>query len=91
MSKSRCFVALVFLGSIVFLPIASRADAIHSDPASICDAVAGNLVINCGFETLPPFSNWTVTDAASGTDIGVIFTAAHSGSAAASFGAWAEL
>jgi hypothetical protein len=30
-----------------------------ADTASICDGVAGNLVLNCGFET-GDFSNWTV-------------------------------
>jgi hypothetical protein len=87
MFKSRCLLALVFLGSIVFLPLASWANAIHPDPASICDAVAGNLVKNCGFET-GDFSDWTVTHAALDSNIGVsngIF--AHSGRFSAFFGA----
>jgi hypothetical protein len=32
-----------------------------ADPASICDAIPGNLVQNCGFET-GDFTHWTVTD-----------------------------
>jgi hypothetical protein len=32
-----------------------------ADPPSICDAIPGNLVQNCGFET-GDFTHWTVTD-----------------------------
>ena len=38
--------------------------------ASICDAVAGNLVTNCGFET-GDFTGWTTTPAATGSNFGV--------------------
>ena len=87
MSKSRCWLALVFLGSIAFLPMASWADAVH--PArilpSICDAVAGNLVKNCGFE-MGDFSDWTVKPAASGSNLSVSsFLLPHSGHFSAEF------
>ena len=66
MSKSRWLLALVFLGSIALVPVTSRANA--SDPGfgspSICDAVVGNLVKNCGFET-GDFPPWTATPAES--------------------------
>jgi hypothetical protein len=58
MSKSRCLLALVVLGSITLVPVTSGANAIHPDPASICDHVAGNLVKNCGFET-GNLTDWT--------------------------------
>lgn len=45
MSKSRCLLVLVFLGSIALVPMGSWANAIHPDQPSICDAVAGNLVM----------------------------------------------
>ena len=51
MSKSRCLLAFAILGSIALVPVASWADALHPDPANISDAVAGNLVKKCGFET----------------------------------------
>ena len=87
MSKSRCLLALVFLGSIAFLPMASWADAVHPDPPSICDAVAGNLVKNCGFET-GDFSDWTVTHAAGGIlAVGIDPLVIHSGFFVAAFGA----
>ena len=82
MSKSRCLLALVFLGSITLAPVTSWANA------SICDAVAGNLVMNCGFET-GDFSHWTVTNAASRSFIAVINNPplVHSGNFVAEFGA----
>src|SRR5215469_8815471 len=86
MFKFRCLLALVFLGSIAFLPMASWAHAIHSDPPSVCDAVAGNLVKNCGFET-GDFSGWTATAATSNSNFFVSTFAPHSGNFQAVFAA----
>ena len=83
MSKSRCLLVLVFLGSIALVPMGSWANAIHPDQPSICDAVAGNLVMNCGFET-NDFSHWTVTMAASDSNL-FISPISHNGSFAAAF------
>jgi PEP-CTERM motif-containing protein len=61
--------------------------------ASICDAIAGNLVKNCGFETQPDFTDWTTIPAASGSDFGVDNSGnqAHSGDSAAVFAALGAL
>jgi hypothetical protein len=48
LSGLLCLVALISIGS---RPLAA---------ASLCDAMAGNLVQNCGFET-GDFTNWTLT------------------------------
>jgi hypothetical protein len=55
------------------------------DPPSICDAIAGNLVTNCGFET-GDFTGWTEKPATTGSLFGVD-GAPHSGEDAAFFGA----
>lgn len=55
------------------------------DPPSICNAIAGNLVANCGFET-GNFSGWTTTAAAAGSLFGVDGNP-NSGTFAAYFGA----
>jgi hypothetical protein len=55
------------------------------DPPSVCDAIAGNLVVNCGFET-GNFAGWTTTPAAAGSDFFVDGNP-HSGTFAAAFGA----
>src|SRR5262249_32864612 len=62
--------ALPGLMSLILLsPAIARADVTKTvqpsplgsaDPASICDAIAGNLVANCGLET-GNFTNWTIT------------------------------
>lgn len=52
---------------------------------SICNAVAGNLVQNCGFET-GSFSSWNTSPAPSGSLFGVD-TTGYSGSYGAYFGA----
>ena len=41
-----------------------------SASATVCEAIAGNLVTNCGFET-GSFSGWTTTPAAQGSIFGV--------------------
>lgn len=86
MSKSPCLLVLVFLGSIALVPMGSWANAIQPDQPSICDAVAGNLVMNCGFET-SDFSHWTVTMAESNSNL-FISPISHSGSFAAAFEAF---
>ena len=52
---------------------------------SSCDAIPGNLVKNCGFET-ESFTGWTETPATSGSDF-TVENDAHSGNFAAFFGA----
>ena len=58
---------------------------------SICDATAGNLVSNCGFELSAPFGgqapDWTFTAAAQGSDSTVTNVGPNSGAQAYSFGA----
>ena len=58
---------------------------IGADIPSICDAIPGNLVKNCGFET-ESFTGWTETPATSGSDF-TVENDAHSGNFAAFFGA----
>ena len=58
---------------------------IRADIPSICDAIPGNLVKNCGFET-ESFTGWTETPATSGSDF-TVENDAHSGNFAAFFGA----
>ena len=77
MSKPRCLLALAFLGSMTFLPVFTKADAANPDIPSICDAVAGNMVKNCGFET-GNFSAWTVTREPSFGHLDVV-SSPHSG------------
>jgi hypothetical protein len=78
-------VALVLLG----LGEAAQGKVVDSsdgiDPPSICNAIAGNLVTNCGFET-GSFSGWTTTPAAAGSLFGVDGNP-NSGTFAAFFGA----
>ncbi|HEX3897918.1 MAG TPA: InlB B-repeat-containing protein [Mycobacteriales bacterium] len=58
-------------------------------PASECDAVAGNLVQDCGFEKGALSGPWTAVPAAAGADFGVDRSGAtgHSGLHILSFGA----
>jgi hypothetical protein len=97
-TKVTCNIALM----IAFLAVvAAKANATkvavlptaNPDRASICDAVAGNLVKNCGFET-GDFSDWTVKFAPSpfGPTLEVASTlegvVPHSGNFAALFGSF---
>ena len=54
--------------------------------SSICGAVSGNLVLNCGFET-GDFTDWTVTPAATSPDLEVTNNVPNSGTHDARFGA----
>src|SRR5438128_2226125 len=67
-------VASIALGTILILPGSAQAGSV----ASACDAIAGNLVDNCGFET-GDFTDWTATPAPVGSHFGVNFFYAHTG------------
>jgi PEP-CTERM motif len=54
---------------------------------SICDAISGNLVQNCGFET-GSFADWTTTLAGSGSHLQVSTSFPNSGTYSALFGAF---
>ena len=54
--------------------------------SSICGAVSGNLILNCGFET-GDFTDWTATDAATGSALDVTLNIPNSGTHDARFGA----
>jgi hypothetical protein len=82
----------LLLGAVGFATFAGPASAQKAppapsgiDPPSSCDAIAGNLVTNCGFET-GNFSGWTQTPAAVGSLFGVDGNP-NSGNNAAFFGA----
>lgn len=92
LSKSRILLSLAVVG-LLSLPTALMAQKAPSgspavDPPSICDAISGNLVANCGFET-GNFTGWTTVAASSGSLFGVTSDAAfvNSGSFGAFFGA----
>jgi len=77
---------LIAAGAAAMLAFARPAQA----TASLCDAIAGNLVTNCGFEAMlgsgpTAFPGWTVTPAVSRSDFGVDNFAAHSGNNGAFF------
>jgi hypothetical protein len=61
----------------------------HAAP-SVCDAIAGNLVVNCGFETGNQ-NGWTETRASPGTLFGITGIAPASGLYAHYFGATAGI
>jgi PEP-CTERM motif-containing protein len=52
---------------------------------SLCDAISGNLVTNCGFET-GNFTGWATTPASTGSNFGVDAFIPHTGTFAAFFG-----
>jgi uncharacterized protein (TIGR03437 family) len=70
-----------------FLAVFCALPSVGATPsASVCDTVAANLVLNCGFET-GDFTEWLTTLAASGSDFDVIEYYPYSGTYAARFGA----
>ena len=81
--------ALTLLALVVFLSLSAQAQQKMPPPnrslgplaPSACDAVAGNLVVNCGFET-GDFTGWNV----SGFDTNHVFASGnlHTGAFAAS-------
>jgi hypothetical protein len=90
-SKSKVFLGLVLVGLLVLTaPTALLAQKAAPpsvpavDPPSICDAVAGNLVANCGFET-GTFASWTQSGNTGFTGI-ESGAAANSGTYSAFFG-----
>lgn len=76
------FVFVIMLYGVVGLILPS---ALLATP-SLCDAVAGNLVANCGFET-GDFTSWTTMPASSGSEFAVTSFNPHSGTYDAAFGA----
>src|SRR5258708_183539 len=77
-SKLQTIAIVAFMAVLsLLLPTAA-----HAGP-SLCDAVSGNLVANCGFET-GDFSGWTLTG---NSGFISITTNANSGNFAANFGA----
>jgi hypothetical protein len=66
------------------------ATALTASPShattGVCDAIAGNLISNCSFET-GNLSGWTVTPASAGSNIAAIFSNSYSGDKAAIFSA----
>ncbi len=84
MRLSRLGLFSGLLGLLCALPVvaASNADGIPS----VCDAVPGNLVANCGFET-GDYTDWVTTSASVGSDFGLIKYNVNSGTFAARFGA----
>ena len=73
-------VASIAFGTMLILPGSVEAGFV----ASACDAIAGNLVENCGFET-GDFTDWTATPAAVGSHFGVSSIDVHTGFDAAFF------
>lgn len=65
-SKSRLLLLLCVLGLVGLMgPATSWANKVPTpgapgpDPPSICDAIAGNIVTNCGFEAGATATGWT--------------------------------
>lgn len=80
MKVSKLSLLSGLLGLVYALPVMA------SGGTSICDAVPGNLVANCGFET-GDYSDWVTKAAPTGTDFGLIQYNVNSGTFAARFGA----
>jgi PEP-CTERM motif-containing protein len=76
------FVLVITLVGLLGLILPSAALA----TASMCDAVAGNLVLNCGFETGAFNPEWTTMPAASGSGL-FVYSDPHSGTFDAEFAA----
>ena len=70
-----------FLAALAFGAFAAAAHAAPSE----CDAVAGNLVVNCGFET-GTFAGWIRTGQQDNTSVTSAAVNVHSGNFAARFG-----
>jgi hypothetical protein len=75
--RVRVFLALGFLAVLLAMPASLRADSCTS---------ASNLVANCSFGT-GDLTDWTVTTAPSGSDIGVIGNGGYNNDNVAYFGA----
>ena len=71
-----------YVSFVAALAVSAFAAAVHAAPSE-CDAVVGNLVVNCGFET-GTFAGWTQSGNTGFT--GVSTGAAHSGTFGAFFG-----
>jgi hypothetical protein len=71
-----------------FAEVITTPSGPFTDPPSICNSVAGNLVLNCGFET-GTTADWVFTPAAVGSSFFILPGApfANSGTYGASFGA----
>jgi hypothetical protein len=71
-----------------FADVKTTPDGALSDPPSICNAVSGNLVLNCGFETGTD-ADWVFTPAVIGTSFMILPGApyANSGEYGSTFGA----
>src|SRR5712692_8865885 len=81
------FLAMAGEGSLPNKP-PLEAGGLAAAPVSQCDAVSGNLVANCGFET-GDFTNWTLSGDLSFT--GVDVAPAHSGTFGAFLGPITDL
>jgi hypothetical protein len=76
---------IVVMIEMLGLPEPVVKSALGADQPSLCDAITGNLVVNCGFETAD-FTGWTITPANPGSLFGVNGNP-HTGDNAAFFGA----
>ena len=91
LSTKPAAAALTLLALVVFLSLSAQAQQKMLPPnrplvplaPSACDAVVGNLVTNCGFET-GDLTGWNVSGFGTGS-IGV-FPGPHTGAFAASLG-----
>jgi hypothetical protein len=80
MSKSRFLLLPCALGLVgLMVPATSWANKVAPpntpapDPASVCDAIAGNIVTNCGFEADLNATGWTIVDLGGNTFVAQAF------------------